>query len=209
MSSGEFLDGVRTYLQQGGFVMWPLAAATLVLWYALGYRFVALRRGSSKSARVLLESYSQGSRRTPRGIVDSAVVWGLALVAGNPGLRARPLLDDAFGDLRRELASGRVAIRSIVSAAPLTGLLGTVIGMIETFDSIGDMALFAQSGGIAGGISQALFTTQMGLAVAVPGIVAGRILDRRQHRVEQELDQIKDWLSADFTAAAQPRATGD
>jgi biopolymer transport protein ExbB len=209
VSSGEFLDGVRTYLQQGGFVMWPLAAATLVLWYALGYRLVTLRRGSRRSARVLLESYSQGSHRAPRGIVDTAVVWGLALVARNPGLRTRPMLDDAFGELRRELASGRVAIRSIVSAAPLTGLLGTVIGMIETFDSIGDMALFAQSGGIAGGISQALFTTQMGLAVAVPGIVAGRILDRRQSRVEQELDQIKDWLSADFTAAAQLRARGD
>jgi biopolymer transport protein ExbB len=72
--------------------------------------------------------------------------------------------------------------------------------MIETFDSIGEMTLFAQSGGIAGGISQALFTTQMGLCVAVPGIVIGRLLDRRQVRVEQELEQIKDWLSADAPA---------
>lgn len=202
VNARELIDGVRTYLEQGGFVMWPLALATLVLWYCLGYRFVTLRRGSRKSARVLLTQYRTGSHRTPKGVVDAAVVWGLALVARNPSRRVRPLLDDAFGELRRELRSGRVAIRSIVSAAPLTGLLGTVIGMIETFDSIGEMALFAQSGGIAGGISQALFTTQMGLAVAVPGIVAGRMLDRVQSRLELELEQIKDWLSAD--APAQP-----
>lgn len=205
MTSSGFLDGVRTYLEQGGFVMWPLALATLILWYALGYRFVTLRRGSRLSTRALLERHG-GKQRPARGIVDSAAAWGLSLVALNPGRRVRPILDDAFGELVREIEAGRIAIRTIVSAAPLTGLLGTVIGMIETFDSIGDMALFAQSGGIAGGISQALFTTQMGLAVAVPGIVAGRILDRRQFRLEQELEQIKDWLSADLPTLAPGHA---
>lgn len=203
MTVQAFLDGIQTYLTQGGFVMWPLALATLALWYCLGYRFVTLRRGSTKSARVLLTRHRKAGGRRPRGTVDSAVVWGLALVAHNPGRRIRPILDDAFGELRRELGSGRTVIRSIVSAAPLTGLLGTVIGMIETFDSIGEMTLFAQSGGIAGGISQALFTTQMGLCVAVPGIVIGRLLDRRQLRLEQELEQIKDWLSADAPAPAR------
>ena len=57
----------------------------------------------------------------------------------------------------------------IAAVAPLLGLLGTVGGMIETFSSIGQMALFAQSGGLAGGISEALLTTQMGLAAAIPG----------------------------------------
>ena len=76
--------------------------------------------------------------------------------------------------------------------APLLGLLGTVTGMIETFDSLGTMTLYSQSGGIAGGISQALISTQMGLAVAIPGLVVGRILDRRQRQIEQELEQIKD-----------------
>jgi biopolymer transport protein ExbB len=202
VTSSAFFDGVLTYLEQGGFVMWPLALATLVLWYGLGYRFVTLRRGTSKSARALLSELEGGARRKPRGVIDEAVLWGLSLVNHNRGRRLRPILDDAFAELERELDSGRVAIRTMVSAAPLTGLLGTVIGMIETFDSIGDMTLFAQSGGIAGGISQALFTTQMGLAVAVPGIVLGRILDRRQARVEQELEQIKDWLSAEAPARA-------
>jgi biopolymer transport protein ExbB len=79
----------------------------------------------------------------------------------------------------------------------LLGLLGTVIGMIETFDSLGDMSLFSQSGGIAGGISQALITTQMGLAVAIPGLIVNGALSRRQKNIEIELAQLKDILVAD------------
>ena len=78
--------------------------------------------------------------------------------------------------------------------SPLIGLLGTVIGMIETFDSLASMSLFTQDGGIAAGISQALFTTQLGLVVAVPGLVIGRMLDKKADMLELELEQIKDIL---------------
>ena len=66
--------------------------------------------------------------------------------------------------------------------------------MIETFDSLGDMSLFTQTGGIAGGISQALITTQMGLAVAIPGLIVNGILNKKQNRLEIEIAQIKDYL---------------
>ena len=62
--------------------------------------------------------------------------------------------------------------------------------MIETFDSLGNQALFAASGGVAGGISQALLTTQMGLVVAIPGVIVGRLLDRKQFQLENDLDQL-------------------
>lgn len=196
MSPSSFVGSLLSYFEKGGFVLPPLAVATLILWYSLGYRFATLRRGSVRSTRTLLELYCAGSDRKPRGRIDSAVLWGLELRALHPGPLCRPVLDDVFEQLRRELSAGRIAIRSIVSTAPLAGLLGTVIGMIETFNSLGDMSLFSQTGGIAGGISQALFTTQMGLAVAVPGIVLGRILDRKQGRFEEELEHIKGWLGA-------------
>jgi biopolymer transport protein ExbB len=85
-------------------------------------------------------------------------------------------------------------VMTLVAIAPLIGLLGTVVGMIETFDSLASASLFSQSGGIAGGISQALFTTQLGLVVAVPGVIIGRLLDRRGNTMEFELEQIKDIL---------------
>ena len=53
------------------------------------------------------------------------------------------------------------------------------------------------SGGIAGGISQALFTTQMGLAVAVPGLIAGRILQKKETSLLREIAQVKDIICSE------------
>ena len=91
--------------------------------------------------------------------------------------------DETWWFIEGEVRRYSTLVRTIVMVAPLAGLLGTVAGMIETFDALGDMSLFSQSGGIAGGIAQALVTTQMGLAVAIPGLVVGRLLDRRAHAV--------------------------
>lgn len=190
-----FIRTILGYVEDGGFVMWPLVVATFVLWYTLGYRAVTLQRGSVRSVRVLVERYRTGMGKPPRGIIDDAVVKGLQVVrehAQYDGLRR--LLEDRFASTERQIRRGKVLIASIVAVAPLAGLLGTVTGMIETFDSLGDMSLFSQSGGIAGGISQALFTTQMGLSIAVPGIIVGRILDKRQVTLEREIDQLKDIL---------------
>jgi biopolymer transport protein ExbB len=207
----EFLKAVPEqllqYFELGGFVMPPLAIGTLLLWYFLGLRWQLLDRGNRRSCRVLMERYRSGYKRRPKGIIDSATVWGIQLSQLYRGPSLRPALDDAFAEFDSDLGRGKTIVRVIVTAAPLAGLLGTVIGMIETFDSLGDMALFSQSGGIAGGISQALFTTQMGLVVAVPGIVVGRILDRRERFFRDELGQLKNMLCAQGTT--QPSADGE
>lgn len=199
----DALHRLLEYFELGGFVMPPLALSTLVLWYCVGLRWQLLRRGARGSVGALIERGSTATERTPQGIVDTAVVWGGLLERDNLGQPLRPILDDAFGEFGCELRRGRVWIRTIAMAAPLAGLLGTVVGMIETFDSLGEMALFTQTGGIAAGISQALFTTQMGLVVAVPGIVVGRILDRKERRLRDELEQVKDAL---VCGAATPAA---
>jgi biopolymer transport protein ExbB len=191
MDFSKLIPGLLDYFEKGGAVMWPLAVATFVLWYTLGYRYMVLRRGASQTVSQLVRQYAQGNGPAPRGLVDAAALLCVRAMRSAKG-NLRPLLDDACALLGKELESGRVLIKSIVVAAPLTGLLGTVTGMIETFDSLADMSLYSQSGGIAGGISQALFTTQMGLVVAVPGILIGRALDRRQAVLEAEIARVKD-----------------
>jgi biopolymer transport protein ExbB len=181
------------YMHSGGAVMWPLFFLVIILWYAIGYRFHALRRGSKKSVRVLIRKFASGKRTEPRGLIDGAVVDALNIVNnGCRGAIGRERIEDAYFPYRQELKKYRKTVNTIVMVAPLIGLLGTVIGMIETFDSLGSMTLFSQSGGIAGGISQALFTTQLGLVVAVPGLVIGRLIDRKSKIMELELEQIKD-----------------
>jgi biopolymer transport protein ExbB len=188
-----YLEQLLSYFESGGTVMVPLIGLAMLLWFALGYRLLTLQRGNRRSVRVLVERYSKDYQRVPRGVIDQAVVLGLGIVKQRTAhLRRR--LDDAFSGFELEIGRFAVLVRAIVAVAPLLGLLGTVAGMIETFDSLGDMSLFSQSGGIAGGISLALFSTQTGLAVAIPGLLVGRVLDHRQRAIEGELDKLKDIL---------------
>ena len=191
----SLFDQFLLYMQSGGVVMWPLFVLVIILWYALGYRFHTLKRGSKKSVRVLIRKFASGKRTEPRGLIDGAILDALAVAKGGYAQQElRYFLEDTFYAYRERLKKYRKTINAIVAVAPLIGLLGTVIGMIETFDSLGSMTLFGQGGGIAGGISQALFTTQLGLVVAVPGLVIGRLIDRRSKIMELELEQVKDIL---------------
>lgn len=193
----EFLiqgfEQFNAYMNSGGYVMWPLAISVLVLWYALGYRYYTLDRGSKASVRNLVRKFQEGIRSEPQGMIDGAIVEAITIVKeqGHTEL-TRAYLSDAFNKYTVEITKYSRLVKTIVAAAPLIGLLGTVIGMIETFDSLADAALFSQSGGIAGGISQALFTTQLGLVVAVPGLIIGNILQRRADKMIMDLEQVKD-----------------
>jgi len=199
---GQFID----YMQSGGLVMWPLFISVIILWYALGYRYHTLKRGSNANVRNLVRKYSTGIRKDSFGLIDGAIVEAIPIVDAYGRTReTRRYLDDVFANYLAEMGKYRRLVMTIVAAAPLIGLLGTVIGMIETFDSLADSALFSQTGGIAGGISQALFTTQLGLVVAVPGLIIGRILDRKHDNMITDLDQIKDILSTKEPKAV-PRA---
>ncbi len=189
------LETFYVYLESGGFVMGPLAVGAVLLWYALGYRIFTLRRGSGKSISRLVESHLKdtASKPTGTGIIDSAVAKGVEVLRLR-GVSLRPYLDEKYADYEKEMNRYSVLVNSIVVVSPLAGLLGTVTGMIETFQALGEMSLFSQSGGIAGGISQALISTQMGLAVAIPGLVVGRVLVRRQRNLSCELEKLKDYL---------------
>lgn len=155
----------------GGFVMPPLCVITVVLWWALGERAFALR------PRLLVEAQVRLS-----ALRDVAVGEGATPPAS--------VLEVAVADLEDQAHRGSTLIRSLVIIAPLLGLLGTVTGMIETFDSLAEMALFRQSGGVAGGVSQALISTQAGLCVAIPGLLLGKLLDRVERRRLDELDRL-------------------
>jgi len=194
----EYLTLIEEYMQSGGAVMWPLGASVIILWYTLGYRFHSLKRGSRANVRNLVRKFDSGKRTHPKGLMDGAIVEAIAIVNkyGRES-SSRVYLDDIFSSYKRNLKKYSTTIRAIVAVAPLIGLLGTVIGMIETFDSLASAELFSQSGGIAGGISQALFTTQLGLVVAVPGLVIGRILDKKATNMELELEQVKDILCSE------------
>ncbi|MEE9395592.1 MAG: MotA/TolQ/ExbB proton channel family protein [Methylococcales bacterium] len=98
------------------------------------------------------------------------------------------LVDEAITKEAPKLEKGLSLIKLLAAVAPLLGLLGTVTGMIETFQSIslfgtGDPKL------MAGGISQALVTTMLGLIVAIPMLFLHSILATRSKELVQILDE--------------------
>ncbi len=176
--------------------MWPLAVGAFLLWYALGYRFLTLRRGTWHSLEGLIKQAFQHPSRPTHGVIDTVVWKSVQIKRTFSQTSLRQKLDEEMEPFLREIERFGLLIQVIVVVAPLAGLLGTVTGMIETFDALGEMSLHSQSGGIAGGISQALLTTQMGLSVAIPGLIAGQLLRQKQLSLSNEIERLKELLCA-------------
>ncbi|MEA3438468.1 MAG: MotA/TolQ/ExbB proton channel family protein [Thermodesulfobacteriota bacterium] len=87
----------------------------------------------------------------------------------------------------RELSRYLQALATIGSIAPLLGLLGTVLGMIKAFMVIQEMGGKVNAVVLAGGIWEAMLTTALGLAVALPTMVAHSYLVSRVDRYEAQL----------------------
>ena len=88
------------------------------------------------------------------------------------------------------------ALEVIASLAPLLGLLGTVLGMIKAFQQLQAAGARVDPSVLSGGIWEALLTTAVGLAVAIPVIVIVNLLDRRLARLAHVMN---DAVSQVFT----------
>lgn len=92
-------------------------------------------------------------------------------------------------------------IMVLAAAAPLLGLLGTVTGMVETFRVIGVFGM-GNAQAMASGIKEAMITTQAGLLVAIPGLLAGQIMRRRVRAIHQEVlifqGAVTQWLEKEW-----------
>jgi biopolymer transport protein ExbB len=193
-----YLDQFVFFMNAGGSVMWVLFVLNLMLWYGLGYRYFVLRRGTKGNVRRLIEKHEErGLQKEFKGMLDFAIADALqaAKEAHAINKKAREYITDALFPYTVTIKQYSVLIKTIVVLAPLIGLLGTVIGMIDTFDALQSSSMFSQGTSISGGISKALFTTELGLVVAVPGLIFGRILDRKQERFDLEFEQITDIIS--------------
>lgn len=190
---------VFDYISSAGAIGWPIVGLSVVLWALLGYRWSLLNipkgfRSEAPDRFALSASPSSFFEL----VLSEARERASNLSAGS--LKA---YDAKMSGLLQKTKAGSVLVNSIVAVAPLMGLLGTVAGMIITFRSMESMALFSQGGGIAGGISQALITTQMGLAVAIPGVLVGRHLAVKQRCFEQVVDHYRGLLEARLNQGGQ------
>lgn len=109
-------------------------------------------------------------------------------------------IEEAASQVVHELERFLGALGTIAAVAPLIGLLGTVLGMIQVFTAI-MVEGTGNAGVLAGGISQALVTTAAGLTVAIPAMMAHRYFQRRVDdlvvTMEQEAVKLVDVLHSE------------
>jgi biopolymer transport protein ExbB len=189
---GELIGKAGTYFSQGGWIMFPIAAVSIAMWALIIDRFRTLSRMTSGD--ITIHEAIARIRDTDKaecggeGLRACLVNSFVSERSGDPGLD-REILGHCAMRQRQGLSKHLMIIAVMATIAPLLGLLGTVLGMIETFDVI---ALFGTGNAkaMAGGISVALITTQTGLLVAIPGLFLSGILSRRARHLGVRLDEV-------------------
>lgn len=169
-------------IRQGGwigFIILGLGAIGLLL---AMQRFVYLAFVQRRVGRQ--QKTSETSQNNPLGRILSVYSDEMSNDVETLSLR----LDEAILRETPKIERGLVTLAILAAIAPMLGLLGTVSGMIETFQSI---TLFGTSDPklMSGGISQALVTTQLGLAVAIPLLLIHSALSSKSNRLIQILDE--------------------
>ncbi len=177
-------------IQAAGWPIWPLIASSIVALAIVIERFINLKASRITPPKLLEEVLSVTRNSIPSLAVVAQLeknsALGEVLASGMRAVHANPQCSD--DDLRATMESaGRVvahrlesylnALATIASAAPLLGLFGTVVGMIEIFGSQ------TPGGGnpaqLAHGISIALYNTAFGLIVAIPSLIFWRYFRSR------------------------------
>ena len=93
------------------------------------------------------------------------------------------VLESAIREQRLELDQGSAFLGTVGNNAPFVGLLGTVLGVVDAFQELGDTS-GAAIGSVMSGISQALIATALGIAVALPAVVAYNFFTKRANDIE-------------------------
>jgi len=109
--------------------------------------------------------------------------------AGKPRGHIRESVEEVGRRELAEMEKHTEVVGTVAAVAPLLGLLGTVLGMILTFEVIQDQGLGVVSS-LAGGISQALITTFAGLSVGIPALIGHRYLLTRVDGLALDLEEV-------------------
>ena len=199
-----------TIVQAAGWPIWPLILCSVAALALVIERFMALRTSRVAPDYLLPEVIAVTRNGLPAPdviakLADNSLLGGV-LASGLKLLAMDPRANEAALRLTFEFAGRSAAHRmerylntlgTIAAAAPLLGLFGTVVGMIEIFGSQGATGS-TNPAELAHGISVALYNTALGLLVAIPSLMfyryfRGRI-DDYLHTMESSADQLLNQL---------------
>jgi biopolymer transport protein ExbB len=196
-------------IQSGGWMMVPILLCSVLALAISVERFWTLRTSQLAPPELLSQVWGWMKKKQLNGErireLQQSSALGRILAAGLINSRhgrqiMKESIEDVAGKEIHEMERYLNALGTIAAIAPLMGLLGTVIGMIDVFSEIMVQGT-GQAGALAGGISQALMTTAAGLMIAIPALVCHRTLVRKVDTIvvfmEQEAVKLVDVLHGD------------
>lgn len=185
-----FDEALQVFLTGGG-IMYMLGGVAFIL-YATAFGALAyVSRGNlnSKDAaswQVWLDDPDSAKGRMGEAI--RYVLHGDRLTVKIVQRRLREIRLNAVADVDRRL----LVVNTLTAAAPLAGLLGTVMGMLAMFGGL------SQGGGgmeaVASGMHEALITTQTGLTIALPGLFIALIVKSKRDGISAALAQLESLI---------------
>jgi biopolymer transport protein ExbB len=180
----------------GGWVMAPLFALAILL-YAQAFQLVIYMRRTNLSRKDEVSWWEWvNSPERAQGRVAEIIRYTQEDASSEGHVRNR------FDEVRQAITSSidrrSRFVSTLVGAAPLLGLLGTVMGMLQTFFGISTAGGGETAGVVASGISEALVTTQTGLTIALPGLFLVMIINRQRHSIEARLARLESLTLSRF-----------
>jgi len=205
------IDRAIQFFLAGGWVMYPLLvmsllSLTLIFERLLFWVFSAQRTGPRRLA-VYLRLYAadqtsdQTNRLAKASKNDCTLEGNLVATATSSNTTNEAILIGHIESMRPSIERFSSMLSSIIAAAPLLGILGTVTGIIRSFDLLGNAAAVSDPSIVAGGIAEALYTTAFGLTIALvtlfPHIYFKSRADRTLGRLETLAGVISEHRSTD------------
>jgi len=180
---------------QGGYVGYAITAVGIFAFLLAILRLLILTGVGGKVSKQL---------KTDKAMENNPLGRVLKIHEDNPSMDVETLelkMSEAVMRETPKLESGLTLLKIIAAVAPLMGLLGTVTGMIITFQAI---TIFGAGDpkAMAGGISSALITTVLGLLVAIPTVLLHTVVNGRAQRIIHVLNEQATGIVAEHAEAA-------
>ena len=184
---------------KGGPIMWPLLITSIIALSVVVERLIFIigekRRRQPEVVESLLAAVEKGDLAAAKlghgGGDFVARTLGYALEHRERSL-SNALLRAAGQELKR-FNRGLAVLDTVITLAPLLGLLGTVTGMIHAFGLLGTSELGAP-GAITGGIAEALIATAFGLGIAITALLPFNYLNARLEEARREIEDAASHL---------------
>lgn len=202
---------VAAAVRLAGWVVYPLTVlAVLAVAIALDRAYVFLRFGRLPAAmRAAHEIDAPGAREKWADRLQRAPSQNAFRRMSAPWEpdRVLPLwlreakAESVASQIERDMSKGFWVLETIVTAAPLLGLLGTIIGMMHSFQLFGGNGI-VDPGGVTGGVAQSLVATAIGLVVALFALFAFNYFSRRLERLTDELESFANARLCEIRLAA-------